>query len=84
MLVDLKLFLEYLVIVYAAFTLAFFGMGRAGLHSFNDNVFTYDGASAITNWGMFGWIDPPRVESPSASAPRKPHDPVPPGAPPAA
>ena len=63
---DLKLFLQYLSIVYIAFTLALFGYGRAGMHSFSENVFTFNGASAITNWGMFGYVDPYRIESPTA------------------
>jgi len=60
MLYDVLLFLEFFVVMAIAFTIAFFGMGRAGMHDYSEDVWTYNGALTITLFGMYGWVDPVR------------------------
>jgi hypothetical protein len=52
--------------VYFASTLAFYGLGRAGQHTYNGDFFSYEGALTITSWSMYGWMDPSRLEQPVA------------------
>jgi len=64
MIADLKLFLEYLAVVQIAFSLAFLGLARAGIHEFDGDFFTFDGTITIIAWSMYGWMDPDRFTSP--------------------
>ena len=67
MMLDLKLFVEYLAVVFGAFTLAFFGLGRAGMHSYDEGISSYDGVLTITTWSMYGWLEPRRMDSVTSS-----------------
>ena len=63
MIYDVLLFLELLAVVYVAFTIAFFGVGRAGFHTYVEDFGSYDGPLTITTWAMYGWLDPARYTS---------------------
>uniref|UniRef100_A0A7S3AMF8 TRPM SLOG domain-containing protein n=1 Tax=Haptolina ericina TaxID=156174 RepID=A0A7S3AMF8_9EUKA len=61
MIYDVLLFLEFFIVMCIAFTIAFFGVGRAGMHEFDGEVTSFDGALTPIMFGMYAWVDPSRV-----------------------
>ena len=59
---DFLLFFEYYIVVAIAFSIAFVGLGRAGMHDYTaDNFLAYDGSSTPIMWATFGYLEPARV-----------------------
>jgi len=61
---DVTLFLEYYLIIFLAFSFAFVGMGKAGLHTYHSDVVSYDGVFTPAGWSLYGWVEPQRMQSP--------------------
>jgi len=64
MISDLARFLEFYVIVFLAFAIALIGLGRVGLHTYNEDFMSYNGVFTPVGWSMFGWLEPDRFQSP--------------------
>mmetsp|Transcript_89229 Transcript_89229/g.268318 ORF Transcript_89229/g.268318 Transcript_89229/m.268318 type:complete len:313 (+) Transcript_89229:177-1115(+) len=66
MIEDLFLFLEYYLLIVAAFSLTFVGLGCAGMHDYADDFWTFDGVSTAAMWSIFGFLQPDKYETPLA------------------